>query len=366
MTELTPRPKAQREDLITDTLPPALRRADPVTELPLLMLYPHSRCNCRCVMCDIWRASGKEELTTSEVAKWLPEWRRLGVKRVILSGGEPLMHSQVWPLCDLLASAGVGITIISTGLLLERHATALVRVCDDVVVSLDGPPDVHDRIRNVPRAFERLARGVAAVKAAEPGVRVSGRCTVQYLNFRALRRTVRTAHDLGLDGISFLAVDVSTEAFNRPGGWSDERVRQVALAEGDLPLLSDELDMLQREHASDFSSGYIAESPAKLRRRLEQYFTALLGTGDFAAVECNAPWVSTVIETDGTVRPCFFQPPLGNVREAGSLDRVLNSPQARAWRRRLDTRRNDICRRCVCSLLLRGGAVSSPSHGSPS
>jgi hypothetical protein len=62
MTELTPRPKAQREDLITDTLPPALRRADPVTELPLLMLYPHSRCNCRCVMCDIWRASGKEEL----------------------------------------------------------------------------------------------------------------------------------------------------------------------------------------------------------------------------------------------------------------------------------------------------------------
>jgi MoaA/NifB/PqqE/SkfB family radical SAM enzyme len=55
---------------------------------------------------------------------------------------------------------------------------------------------------------------------------------------------------------------------------------------------------------------------------LYQYFAALLGRGEFAPVECNAPWVSTVIESDATVRPCFFQPPLGNVRAAESLEAV--------------------------------------------
>src|SRR5437764_623504 len=68
--------------------------------------------------------------------------------------------------------------------------------------------------------------------------------------------------------------------------------------------------------------------------------------------ECNAPWVSTVIETDGTVRPCFFQPALGNVRAAGSLGAVLNSAEAIAWRRQLDVHRNAICAKCVCTLSL--------------
>ena len=36
-----------------------------------------------------------------------------------------------------------------------------------------------------------------------------------------------------------------------------------------------------------------------------------------------------------------------------SLAAVLNSPEALAWRQGLDMTRNEICRRCVCSLALR-------------
>ena len=153
--------------------------------------------------------------------------------------------------------------------------------------------------------------------------------------------------------MSFLAADVSTDAFNRPGGWTPERAAEVALAAEELPLLEKELVALEREYSQDFARGFIAESPEKLHGRLYDYFSALTGQGDFPAVTCNAPWVSTVIETDGTVRPCFFHPPLGNIHEAGSLEAVLNAPEAIAWRRGLDVRRNEICRRCVCSLALR-------------
>jgi hypothetical protein len=33
------------------------------------------------------------------------------------------------------------------------------------------------------------------------------------------------------------------------------------------------------------------------------------------APRCNAPWVSAVVETDGAVRPCFFQQAIGNLAD---------------------------------------------------
>jgi MoaA/NifB/PqqE/SkfB family radical SAM enzyme len=345
MTVLAPQP---RPDASRET---ALPRLDPITRLPILILYPHSRCNCRCLMCDIWRDRNRQEISAGDVTGWLAEWRTLGVRRVVLSGGEALLHSHLWDLCALLREAGIGMTVLTTGLLLARDAARLALYCDDVVVSLDGPREVHDRIRDVPRAFDRLAEGIAALRAIGPGVAISGRCTVQRANFRELRATVAAARELGLDRLSFLAADVTSEAFNRPGGWDSDRISEVALRCEDLPVLAAELDAL------DCADGFLAESPEKLQRRLLQHFAALLGEGDFAPVDCNAPWVSAVVEADGTVRPCFFQPPLGNLRQAESLDALLNSPEAIAWRQGLDTRRDEICRRCVCSLSLREGAM---------
>jgi Fe-coproporphyrin III synthase len=350
MTVLNPRPAPAAVGADASPLP----RIDPITRLPILILFPHSRCNCRCLMCDIWRGEGRQELAVADVARWVAEWRDLGVERVVLSGGEALMHSRLWELCDLLRGANIGISILSTGLLLRRHAAELVKRCDDVVVSLDGPQPIHDRIRNVPRAYDRLADGIVALREASGTVQVTARCTVQRSNFESLRATVNAAHEIGLDRISFLAADVSSDAFNRPDGWSDARVEQVALQAEDLPLLDAELDALEVEHAADFASGFIAESPDKLRRRLSQYFAALTGHGDFSPNHCNAPWVSSVIEADGTVRPCFFQPPLGNIHTAGDggLVSILNSSEAVAWRQGLDTHRDEICRRCVCTLSL--------------
>jgi MoaA/NifB/PqqE/SkfB family radical SAM enzyme len=360
MTTLAPAPAPTRSERAA-----ALPRVDPITRLPLLILFPHSRCNCRCLMCDIWRSTTREEISADAVAKQIAEWRELGVSRVVLSGGEALMHSHLWELCAHLKQASIGITLLSTGLLLRRHAQDIVSYCDDVVVSLDGEQATHDAIRNVPRAYERLAQGVSAVAVAASAravaVSLSARCTVQKHNYQQLRAVVRAAHELGLGRISFLAADVSTDAFNRPSGWDDDQVGRVALTTQDLPLLKQELDCLEREHADDFDCGFIAESPTKLRRRLYQYFSALLGQADFHPNRCNAPWVSSVIEADGTVRPCFFQPPLGNLYRSGSLLSILNSPQSLKWRAGLDPERDAICRRCVCTLSLHDDGQGEPS-----
>jgi MoaA/NifB/PqqE/SkfB family radical SAM enzyme len=191
---------------------------------------------------------------------------------------------------------------------------------------------------------------VEALRTFRPEIAVHGRSTVQKANYAHLRQTVRAAKEIQLSSLSFLAADVTSEAFNRPGGWAAERQGGVALGAEDIHKLDEEMEALIREHAADIAGGFLVESAEKLRR-IVLHFRAHLGQLPPVAPRCNAPWVSAVIEADGTVRPCFFHPSLGNIHEKPLLD-ILNSRQAVNFRQRLDIPNNPVCQRCVCSLHL--------------
>ena len=319
-----------------------------IRELPILVIFPHSRCHCRCVMCDIWKIRQVREITPGDLEPHLASFRALGVKWIVFSGGEPLMHSDFATLALLCRAEGVRLTVLTTGLLLNRYAGTVASCMDDVIVSLDGPAETHDDIRRVKGAYTRLARGIEALRKIRPGIPVCGRCTVQKRNFRHLRATVRAAQELELNSISFLAVDVSSRAFNRPQGWTEEQQAEVALIGEEIDELDQEIKLLCRDCRAEIESGFVCEGPEKLRRILD-HFRAGLGQAPAVAPRCNAPWVSAVVESDGTVRPCFFHRPLGNIREA-PLDRILNGESALDFRRHLDIPRNSICQKCVCSL----------------
>ena len=147
---------------------------DHIFHLPVLVLMPHSGCNCRCVMCDIWKANkNKRILSEQEIRTLLPNLKRLRVKEIVLSGGEALMHPNLWSLIRILKETGCEITLLSTGLLLDKYADEIVEHCDSVIVSLDGNQEIHNEIRNIPRAFERLAEGVSAIKKLRPAFPIS-------------------------------------------------------------------------------------------------------------------------------------------------------------------------------------------------
>jgi len=319
--------------------------------LPILALAVHSACNCRCLMCDIWKANAeRREIPAEDLDRHAGDIRRLHVRRVMLTGGEPLLHSNMWALCDRLKRAGIRVTLVTTGLLLDRHADHVARVIDDVVISVDGDRPTHDEIRRVANGFDRIRVGVAALRARSASLIITGRCVVQRRNCGDLVAVVRTAQELGLDGISFLAADVTTTAFNRPEPWDAARRRDVALAEADLAKLERAVDRLLDTCRHEIATGYVENSPAAIRG-LHAYYFALIGRGAFPPARCNAPWVSAVLEPGGVVRPCFFHRPYGTVGPDG-LEAVINSPAAITFRRRLDVSTDETCRRCVCSLNL--------------
>jgi MoaA/NifB/PqqE/SkfB family radical SAM enzyme len=312
--------------------------------LPLVMFYPTSRCNSRCISCDWWTHDGANDLSLDEIARVAATLPALGTRLVVFSGGEPLLRPDMFDAAALFRAEGLELHLLTSGVLLERTADKVATFFSRVTVSLDAADDaLYEQVRGI-AALKAVERGVARLRAAKPEMPITARATLHRANYGQLSPLIDRAKALELDGISFLAADVSSLAFGRA---RPPDAARLALGREEVSSFEAEVERTIAEHRGDFESGFVAEHPDKLRR-LPQYYAALAGDADFPAVSCNAPWVSVVIEADGRVRPCFFHEPLGSIREQ-PLEAIVtrNLP---AFRRSLTVGANAVCQRCVCSL----------------
>lgn len=317
------------------------------TALPLLIFFPTARCNSRCVSCDWWKSDGAGELTLEEIETLVNELPGLGVQVVLFSGGEPLLRREVYEMAGLFRAHNIRLHLLTSGLFLERDAAQVACAFENVTISLDGHTSaLYQKIRGVD-GLELLARGVQKFRAVAPGIPVKARSTLHRYNFRNLPDLVEKARELKLDQISFLAADVTSEAFGRENMRTESSTRGLLLNEQEVQEFSAIVEQTIRSHEDDFATHFIAETPSKLRR-LPAYYAAQLGDCPFPPVSCNAPWVSAVIEADGAVRPCYFHAPTGNIREK-SLEEILKH-EMHIFLAGLDVARNPVCRSCVCSL----------------
>ena len=315
----------------------------PLQRLPLVTLYLTERCNSRCVTCDYWR-NGRVDMTLERLRGLLPSLQRLQTRVALLSGGEPLLNPQWAQMAQLLRDNGQKVWLLTAGLALAKHARSVAQLFDAVTVSLDGSnAATYAAIRGLD-AFDKVCEGIR--RASDAGASVSVRVTLQRANYRELPLFVDVARKAGARQVSFLAVDVGNpHAFGR----IDDAPPDVALRPEDLPEFERLLNALERERPQDFQSGFIAESPQKLRRLL-QYFTAVVGMAEFPPVRCNAPEFSAVVAVSGRVQPCFFVPgpPAADIHP--DLDLMLNSESMSALRADIREQRRPECARCVCSM----------------
>jgi MoaA/NifB/PqqE/SkfB family radical SAM enzyme len=325
-----------------------------ISALPVVILMPHSACNCKCVMCDIWKGNHRvKQLTREDIGALLRTLKKFETRQVVMSGGEALLNPNFFAFCEMLRKERINISLLSTGLLLKKNADALLKWVNDIIVSLDGNEVIHDQIRNVPGAFRIMQEGIASIRSHNPQYKIRGRTVIHRQNYRYWPAIIKSAMDLGLDQISFLPADVSSHAFNREQVWDRSRQEEILPEESELPELHAIIQTLIRDLEPLFRNRFIAESPAKLQN-IYSYYAAFYGRNQFPHKKCNAPWVSTVVEADGTVRPCFFHESLGNIHEK-PLDEILNSANALSFRRNLNTNSNGTCNKCVCYLHLPPG-----------
>jgi MoaA/NifB/PqqE/SkfB family radical SAM enzyme len=334
---------------ISSLLTNALCRLNEMTNrtfiLPLVIFYPTSRCNSRCISCDWWRSSGQDDLTLAEIESLAGALPGLGTRWVLLSGGEPLLRQEIFDIASLFQAQGVKLWLLTSGLYLNKYASQVARHFSRVTLSLDASSaPTYRAIRGVD-GLTTIEAGVQRLKQLAPDLPVTARATLHRANYRELPRIADKARAMQLDGVSFLAADVSSTAFGRqsPPG----RLDHLLLSLEQVADFRSVVEETAATHPEDFASGFIAEQPAKLRR-LPQYYAAIQGEQIFPPVTCNAPWVSVVIEANGAVRPCFFHRALGNVRHK-PLTEIIREDLP-AFRKQLAVATNPVCQRCVCSL----------------
>lgn len=322
-----------------------------ITALPVVILMPNSSCNCRCAMCDIWKGNKSvRRLNEDDIRDLLSSLKKFGTRRIVMSGGEALLHPGFFSLCEILQKHHLKITLLSTGLTVKEHLNDVLKYIDDLIVSLDGDEQTHDAIRNIKGAYQKLKDSVAGLKALDAAFKVTARSVIHRYNFRKWAAIIDSAHELKLDRISFLPADVSSHAFNREILWSTSRQNEILLSKEELPKLQQVVNRIISDYAADIKNHFIAESAEKIQK-IYDYYAACYGLKPFPPKRCNAPWVSAVIEPDGNVRPCFFHPSIGNIRK-NSLSEILNSEGARQFRNTLDVDQDPVCKKCVCYLNL--------------
>jgi MoaA/NifB/PqqE/SkfB family radical SAM enzyme len=337
----------KRSRLVSNALVQLNMRTHLTWALPILLYAPTSRCNSRCVSCDWWRSDGARDLNREEVAALCQELPGLKTKLVVFTGGEPLVRDDVFELADLFRAQGVTLHLLTSGLALERHASAVAERFAEVTISLDGhTPDLYRRVRGVD-GLHAVERGVRRLKELRPGLPIRARSTLHQRNFRSLPDLIDKATSIGFDRISFLGADVGSDAFGRSTPGATPNPHSLLLNPAEVDEFEKVIDKALLSHAEAFRGGRVAERGERLRN-LARYYRAHQRRGPFPKVHCNAPWASAVVEADGNVRPCFFQPRVGNLREK-RLRALLDDEMVR-FRQRLDVGRDTTCQRCVCSL----------------
>ncbi len=122
------------------------------------------RCNATCSFCDIWEKPSPY-VTVQQVTQNLKDLKRLGVKVIDFTGGEPLLHRQLDQLLTIAKQLGFITTITTNGLLYPKYAERLKGKVDMLHFSLDSPhQEEHDQMRGV-ACFDFVMKSIKVARS---------------------------------------------------------------------------------------------------------------------------------------------------------------------------------------------------------
>jgi radical SAM family uncharacterized protein len=233
------------------------------------------RCNLECKMCPFWRREDEELLRLPDEIRMMESLARAGVSFLGFEGGEPLLRRDVGAILQE-AHARFHTSLVTNGWLLEQRLNELAPHLDLLFVSLDGIGATHDRLRGIPRSYERAVLGMKASRAEVPTI-ISH--TVTRDNLDQAERVVELAEHLEVGLTVQIAYDYRT-----------------------ADAMSPERDQLRPviERLRD-----LRKSGAPLLESVD-YFDAILGSWYGGKPWRCKPWLTINIDPSGRiVLPCY-------------------------------------------------------------
>lgn len=310
-------------------------------------------CNLKCMHCGSRAGKARPaELTTEECLDVVRQLARLRVREVSIIGGEAFLRRDWLDIIRALSDRGIHPSLQSGGLALNeaRISAAKEAGLRSCGISLDGSPELHDKLRGVKGSYEHAMRALRLLRKYDIVSSVNtqiGATTLPHL--RGL------LHEIAGAGVRNWALNLTVAMGNAVD--NDEVLMQPHQILDLMPHLAelvDEAESLGVLMIPANALGYFGPYEHRWRAQNVEF-------GYFQG--CSAGHVSLGIEADGTIKGCPSLPTSeyagGNVRDL-TIEQIWNgSSQLRFTRDRTVEDLWGFCRTCYYADVCRGGCTWS-------
>lgn len=234
------------------------------------------RCNQNCLYCGCNRFKSRE-MSTEEALRLIREMAEAGTRRLGFTGGEPLLREDLEELILASSKKGITTTLNSNGSLVPERIGEL-KGLDFLVLTLDGPPEIHDGQRGA-GTYEKV---MAAVRAANrAGIKVWIVCVLTRANIDHIDFVLKTAREEGFE-IYFNPVFEYRLAAEGAGRLAPER--------------ADFIRTIEKILEKKLNAAPILNSPSAIKSLLYLEKTP---------ITCQVGKLFCTIAPDGRVFPCY-------------------------------------------------------------
>lgn len=122
-----------------------------------------NRCNRNCQYCN-YPSNEVQEMTTTQIISMINQFKKMGMRKLSINGGEPLLREDLGEIVTYVSSNNIMTVITSNGDLVKGKIEALKRL-DYLILSLDGPPNIHNRLRGE-GSYENVIEAIEIAKKA--------------------------------------------------------------------------------------------------------------------------------------------------------------------------------------------------------
>lgn len=313
-------------------------------------------CNAHCKMCQ-YESSNRlntnvEQLSLDDIKKLVEEMAPYLPNISFVGGGEPLTHKKIVEIVRYIHSKGLFVGLTTNGILLKDYAKDLAEAgLDYVTVSLDGPAEIHNKIRGVNNCYEKAIEGIKEIKKYG-NVIVQTSTTVFDMNYNKIPELLKELSVLPIDAkfgalmMNFTNSDqVKKHNLGCGNFFKAEVINYDALDLGSIGVEAF-INMMQ---VAEKKYGMMWMYSPKTKEELTSYFANAEQLIHKERVRC--PWLYSTITNTGNVVFCIDMVNndgmiLGNFKKQ-SFKEIWNGKKANDFRKFLeDNSRFHICSRC--------------------
>ncbi|AZR74385.1 hypothetical protein BBF96_13910 [Anoxybacter fermentans] len=279
-------------------------------------------CNLKCKHCFGDYGQGSQ-MSFDRVAEIVQQLKEVGVFEVSLTGGEPLLHPDLYKIIELLIDSGINIQICTNGTVITDEFIDIVKQYKNhflrLSISIDGIPEVHDRIRGT-GTYNKIMSNIKILQ--KHNIDFGFNLVLNNLNVWTIKEFLNIMYDRGIHRGSFSPIKPVGRAKNtslnfRKGNKFNTDWKEM--------VINEIKNFAHKTGNNQFLYGHLITPEGKVTQPVGDNLMGFL-----QAKRCGAGIINASIAADGKVLPCTFLSEVFKKREIPS-ESVFNKNFKEIW-----------------------------------